>query len=1050
MHFVSYSSRDSVFVEALAKRLKAAGVELWVDKDNIRGGQIWPDELSKALAGCHGLIAVLTPDAVASKVVKKEITVALEDSKPVIPLVVESCEIPFLLRDVHHLKWQADPDRAFRELLAALRPTTGEAILPAFWNVPNANEYFTGREAVLATLEQLLDASGSTPLTQAVTGLGGIGKTQIAVRFCHTNKHRYANGVFWADASSAPSLKAAYGSFAVALGWSTQDAPVDESASAWLRQVAQMSKWLLVLDNADDPDAVDSLIPRRASGDLLITSRDQNPGWGRDPLPVGVLKPDEAVGFLLKRARRANEEKEPGEKLAQELGYLPLALEQAGAYLEQNRSTTFAEYLEGFRKQRIAYTEAKKGRRLRGDYEKTVATTWDLSFDQLPPASKDAIRTTAFLHPENIPLEVFKIHRLERRSWVVRLLDILRFWMKRPIDSVDTVIEPLTRYSFVEIDTLAKTVSVHRLVQAVILDRLEAEGCREEHFNALHRAMDGHLSQDPTDPASWPLFDRWFPHLGHAMAFWVSMETPTKTSLWNRAARYAWKAGRYNEARSFFQDDLDVRRRVLGDEHPDTLSSINNLASTLRALGEAQAARDLHQEALDVSRRVLGDEHPDTLVSINNLASTLRALGEAQAARDLHQEALDVSRRVLGDEHPDTLVSINNLASTLRALGEAQAARDLHQEALDVSRRVLGDEHPDTLVSINNLASTLRALGEAQAARDLHQEALDVRRRVLGDEHPSTLSSINNLASTLRALGEAQAARDLHQEALDVSRRVLGDEHPDTLSSINNLASTLWALGEAQAARDLHQEALDVRRRVLGDEHPDTLVSINNLASTLRALGEAQAARDLHQEALDVSRRVLGDEHPDTLSSINNLASTLWALGEAQAARDLHQEALDVRRRVLGDEHPSTLISINNLAETLRALGEAQAARDLHQEALDVSRRVLGDEHPDTLSSINNLASTLWALGEAQAARDLHQEALDVRRRVLGDEHPSTLVSIHNILGVMSEVEGMEVDSGLTEELLLGVGKLPEGMEIRRVAERRWGARPQEAEGSDE
>ena len=594
---------------------------------------------------------------------------------------------------------ECSPDLLRSLQVAELQSVEGSG---SYWNVPNKNEYFTGREDLLDALDQLLSGNQAAALTQTINGLGGIGKTQIAVEFCHRNRDKYPLGVFWADASSAETLTDSYKTFAMDLGWAILEAPMEDAVKSWLSRIAPRSGWLLILDNADDPEDVDHLIPKSASGHVLITTRHHNPGWGGDPLPVDVLPPEQAVDFLLRRGRRQAGEKAACEQLAEALGYLPLALEQAAAYSDQNRTIRVAEYVERFNEQQIAFTEKAQSKRpLKGDYEKTVATTWEISFEKLPEPAREALLALAFLNPENIPLELFR--QGEHLGPALAELDLSdRFVIQ------DEIIEPLSAYSFVKVGEYGTSVSVHRLVQAVILDRLTTENRSNATFDSLHITIDGFVAADPATPASWPLYARWFPHIRHAMSFWIKTEKPTHSGLWNRAAHYAWAAGRSKEARGILEDQLNVRRRVLGDEHPATLSSINNLAETLRALGETQTARDLHQKALDVRRRVLGDKHRATLASINNLASTLKALGETQAARDLHQEALDVSRRVLGDEHPSTLVSINNLASTLKALGDTQTALVLNQEALDGRRRVLGGEHPDTLISIHNLLLTLR------------------------------------------------------------------------------------------------------------------------------------------------------------------------------------------------------------------------------------------------------------------------------------------------------------------------------------------------------
>ncbi|MBI2305836.1 MAG: tetratricopeptide repeat protein [Rhodocyclales bacterium] len=256
-----------------------------------------------------------------------------------------------------------------------------------------------------------------------------------------------------------------------------------------------------------------------------------------------------------------------------------------------------------------------------------------------------------------------------------------------------------------------------------------------------------------------------------------------------------------------------IQRRVLGEEHPETLTSINNLASTLQAQGDLAEARALLESALAIRRRVLGEEHPAALTSINNLAATLYAQGDLTGARALQESALAIRRRVLGEEHPATLSSINNLAGTLQAQGDLTGARALQESALAIQRRVLGEEHPDTLTSMNNLAATLYTQGDLAGARALQGSALAIRRRVLGEEHPATLSSTNNLASTLYAQGDLAGARVLQESALAIRRRAFGDEHPDTLTAMKNLAVTLQAMEQTQAAEVLQQEAGAIHHR---------------------------------------------------------------------------------------------------------------------------------------------------------------------------------------------------------------------------------------------
>ena len=286
----------------------------------------------------------------------------------------------------------------------------------------------------------------------------------------------------------------------------------------------------------------------------------------------------------------------------------------------------------------------------------------------------------------------------------------------------------------------------------------------------------------------------------------------------------------------------------LGPEHPNTLSIAANLAIVYQDAGRAAEAIPLHEATLNIRERMLGPEHPDTLVSRNDLANAYRDAGRAAEAIPLHEATLKIRARLLGPEHPDTLASRNNLANAYQDAGRAAEAIPLHEATLNIRERVLGPEHPDTLVTRNNLAATYAGAGRAAEAIPLFEATLEIRERVLGPEHPDTLVSRNNLAATYANAGRAAEAILLHEETLQIRERVLGPEHPDTLTSRNNLAATYADAGRAAEAIPLHEATLEARKRVLGPEHPDTLGSRNNLANAYRAAGRASDADRIDPE----------------------------------------------------------------------------------------------------------------------------------------------------------------------------------------------------------
>ncbi len=690
---------------------------------------------------------------------------ALQDAARVAPFPLEiahtwaATELVALLRDDH-----PEIRRNFIEPAGKL----------PFWNVPNRNDYFTGREELLEELAACLEAASSVALTQTISGLGGVGKTQMAIEYCHRHRSAYDAGVYWVDASSAENLKAEYASLALALKLVGREVPVDEASAAFRRELAARPGWLVVLDNVDEVDGLRPLVPPTTGGHVLVTTRVERPGLGRgSPLAVDVLPQQQAVEFLLDRGQRDASELDAVATLARALGRLPLALEQAAAYLARH-PIEVPIYLASFEKLNIDLLE-RKGPEL-GDYHATVATTWELSFQKVEeshPAAAEALRACGFLAPDRIPLELFTGTGRRLGEALGMLANECR---DDPLVTHERLVEPLTRYSLARFDPgSGGRLSIHRLVQEVIRHRLRREVLEAEVLEHVHAALESCFPQEPESPLSWPACRLWFPHVKNSLAAWLKkVEVPgwDPTGLWIQAGLYAWASGRATEARAFDEATLAVRRRALGEEHPDTLMSMNNLAETLRDLGDTSRARELHETALAVRRRVLGEEHPDTLNSMSNLAALLWDLGNASGARKLEEATLAVRRRVVGEEHPSTLTAMNNLAETLRVLGNASGARKLHEAALAISRRVLGEEHPDTLMSMDNLAVTLRTLGEVSAARTLHETALAISRRVLGEEHPDTLISMHNLCATQEVSDGIEVDQRLVEELLSGVRKL--------------------------------------------------------------------------------------------------------------------------------------------------------------------------------------------------------------------------------------------------------------------------------------
>jgi serine/threonine protein kinase/tetratricopeptide (TPR) repeat protein len=476
-----------------------------------------------------------------------------------------------------------------------------------------------------------------------------------------------------------------------------------------------------------------------------------------------------------------------------------------------------------------------------------------------------------------------------------------------------------------------------------------------------------------------------------------------EAELRNTLGEVYQKLGEYSKAEPVFRRALETHERMLGKKHPDTLTSVNNLAALLQCKGDYAGAEPLYRRALEARERALGKEHPDTLGSMNGLAGLLYAKGDYAGAEPLYGLALEARERTLGKEHPDTLTSVNGLALLLSAKGDYAGAEPLYRRALDARERTLGKEHPDTLSSVNNLAALLQRKGDYAGAEPLYRRALEARERALGKEHPDTLMSMNGLAGLLDAKGDYAEAELLYRRALEAQERTLGKEHPGTLGSVNNLAGLLSVKGDYAGAEPLFRRALEAFERTLGKEHPDTLKIVNNLAALLFRKGDYTGAELLFRRALETFERTLGKEHPDTLMTVNNLAGLLYAKGDYAGAEPLFRRALEAQERTLGKEHPNTLGSVNNLAVLLEAKGDYPKAEPLLRRALEAQERTLGKEHPETLTSVNNLAILLESKGDYAGAESLLRRALEAGAHTLGKEHPVVAKSRNLLIEVLTK-----------------------------------------------
>jgi len=775
------------------------------------------------------------------------------------------------------------------------RGVTGKAV-----RLADPPQLLAGREDLLADLDtRLTGGDGSGPRTVALCGLGGAGKTSVALAYAH--RHLGEVGVAWQFAAEDPTvLAAAFGELAAQLGARGEGGMRDPVASVHGTLAAFPAGWLLTFDNARDRASVERFVPPAGRGLVLITSQNQNwlPGQA---LEVPVLDPAAGAGFLVTRA--SDEDQQAALALADELGGLPLALELAGAYI-QATGTTLAGYLPVFQGRRADLLARGQA----GGHPADVAATVGLALSRLAedaPAAAGLLRLLAALAPEPVPLALL----LSDTQAVGELAPDVAATVGPLLGdraAVGGAVATLRRYSLIT-PAGDGLVLVHRLVQATTLAQVPAEVAGQWR-QAAAALVEAAIPADTELPVAWPVCAGLLPHARAVL-------DPTSDGLW-RIANYLGHSGHYLAARDQFQliTDAFTEHDGYGPEHRHTLAARGNLATWTAMTGDAAGARDQYAALLPMAKRAWGRRHPDTLAARANLARWTGEAGDAAGARHQYIALLPLQERALGPEHPDTLATRANLAAFSGPGGNAARARDQYAALLPVCERVLGPEHLDTLAARASLARWTGEAGDAAGARDQYTSLMPLLERALGPEHPNTLAARASLASFTGQAGDAAGARDQYAALLPVCEVALGPEHPDTLTTRGNLARWTGEAGDAAGACDQYLAVLPIRERVLGPEHPGTLAARASLARWTGEVGDAAGARDEYAALLPLLKGALGPEHPDTLATRASLASFTGQAGDAAGARDQYAALLPVLERALGPEHPGTLAARRNLA----------------------------------------------------------------------------------------------------------------------------------------
>ncbi|CUS10230.1 unnamed protein product, partial [Tuber aestivum] len=736
------------------------------------------------------------------------------------------------------------------------------------------NNKFTGRENLIESVKRLAHRDGHNRI--ALHGLGGSGKTQIALEYVFQRGSESDCHVFWVQGSGISKFSDGFRAIAQHVGIPRASGETDEenllwSVKRWF-EYPDSGNWILVIDNADNEEdfvgnsgPIAKFVPEGPGGTLIFTTRSRQIAVEQEceRINVGKMEKEEAQVLFSKHFgswRRLKDGEE--EVVAAILGsvyHLPLAVVGSAAFMVQTETTPFRYWTifqENDKRMKKLLLQKFSDARQEAKTQKSILGTYFITFRRIAewvPAAWHLLRLISFFDRQNIP------ERLLRDCSVEGMDDSIEFRL---------AIGKLLGFSLVTAVERGDKIfyELHRLVQLSVQAYLseELDKWSTAALGVIYRVFPEYDHE---------LRDLCEEYLPHALA--VTKDHPDSLTCAGKLAFVLQRQGKYDESAELNLSVLSGCEKILGPAHPHTLTTANNLAILRGYQGKYDESEALHRHALEGLKKVCGPNHPETLTNLNNLAIALQYQGKYDESEMISRRALEGRQNILGPEHPDTLTSINSLAIVLECKGKYDESEKLNRHALEVRERVLGKDHPDTLTSVNNLAIPLQFKENYNESERMTRRALEGRERIWGRDHPDTLASLNNLAIVLQYQRNYGESEKINRGTLEGREKILGRHHPDTLTSLNNLAIVLDLQGKYNESEIMNRRALERRGEILGSDHQDTLATLNNLAFVLRYQGKYDESEMMNRQVLERRKETLGPDHLDTLTSANNLAVVL-------------------------------------------------------------------------------------------------------------------------------------------------------------------------------
>lgn len=761
------------------------------------------------------------------------------------------------------------------------------------WNVPFARDSnFFGRDAILDEIKTTHDMNRHVSLVEPNGLGGGVGKTHIAVEYAYRHSHEYSL-IWWIRASHPSTIAADFASLASHLGLKLYSTSTEEVRKTVTYSLAQRTGWLLIFDNAKDPELVKKYIPSGDNGNILITSNIADWWQYTIPITVNAFERIDAIELIFSRTKQTNGA--ITSQLVAVMQDLPLAINHACSYISKT-GKSITDYLTMFRShmkrlsQHIGETVAR---------EDIVLVTSSIGIEQACREATGAealLNILAFLSSEQLPERLLRRGFEEQGIQTTCLADPAAF---------RTSVSTLNKYSL--IDFTGNKISIHSMIQNAQIRRL-GDDDQVKYADAALSIISSIFHFDAKDRESGEECATILPHalavIAHAETYQIFHDSASV--LLEEIALYLRVNGEYEESKKIATKALAVAEIAHGSAHPKVAVCADTLGTTLYKMGDLSGAKNQYERALKIDETAYGTSHPSIATRLGHLGEVLFEQDNPSQARNYLERALKIVESTYGPDHVNVANKAASLAQVLEALGETRQAKELFARALKIEEATYGQNHPLVADRIHNLGMLLRKSGDLTNARLCFERALNIEKATYGCEHPRVAARVTNLGYVLESCGDPEGARDCYEEALAIDEAVYGQWHPQLAMRIDCLGRVLERMGDHKTAKDYYLQAMAIDEAIHGSEDPAVAERAIKVGNAYKLIGDLYSACKQYERAVEIHQTAYGPTHIEVANDLVQLGNVLNEMGDSKAARMQLGRALLIRQEQLGLSHPDT------------------------------------------------------------------------------------------------------------------------------------------------